>query len=186
MLAAVRGLVIFRDVSQLPWPLTPRAFKSSPRHSRARHSRARHSTSMRAPIAAHCRSHAETAAFERRAAPAVLRAAQDKTGADPNRVGGPVNHLLGETLSTVIGATAAGDNAASTNLRRMAARWAHVCASMQTSVVSDKRLETASSSFVHPDQCCLVQCSRLVRLVRRPGRCSLGVVAVVCDERMIP
>mmetsp|Transcript_21051 Transcript_21051/g.63346 ORF Transcript_21051/g.63346 Transcript_21051/m.63346 type:complete len:338 (-) Transcript_21051:1859-2872(-) len=46
----------------------------------------------------------------------------DKSTVDPNRVGGPVNHLLGETLSTVIGATATGDNAASSNLRRMAAR----------------------------------------------------------------
>ena len=88
----------------------------------------RHPTRRRAPGEAHCNSHADL--LHSRAERRRPCGPQDKTGVDPNRVGGPVNHLLGETLSTVIGATAAGDSAASTNLRRMAARWAPIAASV--------------------------------------------------------
>lgn len=48
----------------------------------------------------------------------------DKNTVDPNRVGGPTNHLLGESLSTVISASATGDNVVSGNLRKMATRGA--------------------------------------------------------------
>ena len=57
------------------------------------------------------------------AAPPPLRNPQDKAGADPNRVGGPVNPLLSDGgMSTIIAAGKGTDRGMLNNLKRMQAR----------------------------------------------------------------
>ena len=53
-------------------------------------------------------------------------------GADPNRVGGPTNHLLSDNLSTEIGASDKGMNALTQNLKRTLAQGSNPDRSLTT------------------------------------------------------